>query len=74
MKPSIETIAERLDNHIETDDEAWADNKKSLERMEGKLDIACDWITGQKARNGMALYIASLLGAAVALIADKVWK
>ena len=74
MKPIIETIAERLDNHIETDDKAWLENKECLQRIENKLDVACDWINQQKAKIGMSKYIAGVIGGVFVLVADKIWR
>lgn len=78
MKPLLEVVSERLDNHIETDDRAWAENRECLRRMENKLDTACDWIAEQKVKQNMSKYIAGSVGGVIAglflLVVDKVWK
>lgn len=71
--PLLVVVSERLDNHIESDDEAWTENKETLERMEGKLDTACEWITQQKTLHGAGKYIAGVMGGLIVWGADKVW-
>ena len=83
-KTTLEVISERLGNHIEADEKAWAENREFLhemrkeskeyrERMEKKIDTACEWITQQKTAINMGRYIAGVVGAAVVLIVDKIW-